>query len=373
MPLPAVVLVVSGGHTSLYRVPTPGAYELLGRTRDDAAGEAYDKVAKLLGLGYPGGPVIDRLAAQGERPRRAVSEDAADARRSQRAAPAGPPRLQLQRPEDVGAAPRDARRAALGLAADEPLPDGEIDDICASFQRVVVETLLDRLFDAARWYGARSVGIAGGVSANSRLRADARGARRGARAAGVRPEPRAVDRQCGDDCRRRAAAHSRRRDAARAHAGPATLQMQIALPLCRLIRQLMIMTHHRLSLVQHQEAAGVRPHHRRGRRDREEERRAGRDGARLGDAHHGRRLRERLGERADSRLPGVAREAGAGGARLPASSDRRRQRRRAPEAHAHGPPGHPADHRRASSISARGSRCSTPSSTASAGSASSSR
>src|SRR5215207_3162564 len=65
MPLPAVVLVVSGGHTSLYRVPSRGVYERLGRTRDDAAGEAYDKVAKLLGLGYPGGPVIDRLAADG--------------------------------------------------------------------------------------------------------------------------------------------------------------------------------------------------------------------------------------------------------------------------------------------------------------------
>ena len=65
LPLPAVVLVVSGGHTSLYLVPKPGLYELLSRTRDDAAGEAYDKVAKLLGLGYPGGPVIDRLAKAG--------------------------------------------------------------------------------------------------------------------------------------------------------------------------------------------------------------------------------------------------------------------------------------------------------------------
>src|SRR4029450_2634445 len=65
MPMPAVVLVVSGGHTSLYRISTPGVYELLGRTRDDAAGEAYDKVAKLLQLGYPGGPVIDRLAETG--------------------------------------------------------------------------------------------------------------------------------------------------------------------------------------------------------------------------------------------------------------------------------------------------------------------
>ena len=65
-----------------------------------------------------------------------------------------------------------------GCLPSEPLPDAEIDDICASFQRVVVETLLDRLFDAAGWYGARSVGIAGGVSANSRLRAD--GQQRGA-------------------------------------------------------------------------------------------------------------------------------------------------------------------------------------------------
>jgi len=65
LPLPAIVLVVSGGHTSLYLVETPGHYALLSRTRDDAAGEAYDKVAKLLGLGYPGGPVIDRLARTG--------------------------------------------------------------------------------------------------------------------------------------------------------------------------------------------------------------------------------------------------------------------------------------------------------------------
>src|SRR3954464_12808369 len=65
LPLPSIVLVVSGGHTSLYLVRRPGHYELLSRTRDDAAGEAYDKVAKLLGLGYPGGPVIDRLSKSG--------------------------------------------------------------------------------------------------------------------------------------------------------------------------------------------------------------------------------------------------------------------------------------------------------------------
>ena len=84
LPLPAVVLVVSGGHTSLYLVSEPGAYQLLSRTRDDAAGEAYDKVAKLLGLGYPGGPV-DR-SARAERNDRAVgvADDAPDARRPER-------------------------------------------------------------------------------------------------------------------------------------------------------------------------------------------------------------------------------------------------------------------------------------------------
>src|SRR5262249_30054824 len=65
IPLPAAILVVSGGHTSLYLVPEPGVYRLIGRTRDDAAGEAYDKVAKLVGLGYPGGPAIDRMAKLG--------------------------------------------------------------------------------------------------------------------------------------------------------------------------------------------------------------------------------------------------------------------------------------------------------------------
>ena len=70
LPLPAVVLVVSGGHTSLYLVETPGHYQLLSRTRDDAAGEAYDKVAKLLGLGYPGGPIDRSSGARRQRSRR---------------------------------------------------------------------------------------------------------------------------------------------------------------------------------------------------------------------------------------------------------------------------------------------------------------
>jgi N6-L-threonylcarbamoyladenine synthase len=180
MPLPAVVLVVSGGHTSLYRIGAPGAYELLGRTRDDAAGEAYDKVAKLLGLEYPGGPAIDRLATTGDD--RRVPFPKTRLTHPDRNAPhlAGRRDFSFSGLKTSVLRHVAARRAELGLGGGEPLPGQEVADISASFQRVVVETLLDRLFDAARWYGARSAGIAGGVSANSRLRADAvaRGATR---------------------------------------------------------------------------------------------------------------------------------------------------------------------------------------------------
>ena len=174
LPLPAVVLVVSGGHTSLYRVAEPGSYELLGRTRDDAAGEAYDKVAKLLGLGYPGGPAIDRIAAAGND--RAIRFPKTRLTHADRNAPDLPGRRDFSFSGLKTSVLRyvTTRRDVLGLPADAPLPTADVADICASFQRVVVETLVDRLFDAARYAGARSVGIAGGVSANSRLRADAR-------------------------------------------------------------------------------------------------------------------------------------------------------------------------------------------------------
>jgi N6-L-threonylcarbamoyladenine synthase len=180
MPMPAVTLIVSGGHTSLYLIPAPGTVELIGRTRDDAAGEAYDKVAKLLGLGYPGGPAIDRLAGEGDD--RAVAFPKTRLTHADRNAPALPGRRDFSFSGLKTSVLRHvtARRGALGLANADALPEREVRDICASFQRVVVETLLDRLFEAARSYGAHSVGIAGGVSANSRLRADAvsRGAAR---------------------------------------------------------------------------------------------------------------------------------------------------------------------------------------------------
>ncbi len=169
LPLPSAVLVVSGGHTNLYLITNPGRYTLLGRTRDDAAGEAYDKVAKLLDLGYPGGPVIDRRAKNGND--RAVDLPITRITHADRNAPQRPGKLDFSYSGVKTAVLREvsARRAA----GKWPLSDREIDDLCASFQRVIVESLLDRLFDAARAHNAASVGIAGGVSANSRLRQDA--------------------------------------------------------------------------------------------------------------------------------------------------------------------------------------------------------
>jgi N6-L-threonylcarbamoyladenine synthase len=168
LPLPAIVLVVSGGHTSLYHVPDHGKYDLVGRTRDDAAGEAYDKVAKLLGLGYPGGPIIDRLARNGND--RAVRFPATRLTHADRNAP--------EQKGDLDFSFSGLKTAVLRYVRERQAADphgfssSEVADICASFQRVVVSVLIERVFEAARRFEARSVGVAGGVSANSRLRAD---------------------------------------------------------------------------------------------------------------------------------------------------------------------------------------------------------
>jgi N6-L-threonylcarbamoyladenine synthase len=193
MPLPAIVLVVSGGHTSLYLIPEPGVYRLIGRTRDDAAGEAYDKVAKLLGLGYPGGPVIDRLAREGND--QAIALPRPKFTHADRNAP--PPdfarditprisEFSFSGLKTAVARELESRGVAVrtGLSVPTnagPLTPKDVADFCASFQRVVVESLVDRSFEAVHALGAKSLGISGGVSANSRLRRDAiaRGEREG--------------------------------------------------------------------------------------------------------------------------------------------------------------------------------------------------
>ncbi len=184
LPYPHVVLVVSGGHTSLYHLPSPGVYRLVGRTRDDAAGEAYDKVAKLAGLGYPGGPVVDRRAQAGNPhaipfPIPKLTHDDRN-KGPETHLPAGFEQALKRRADFSFSGLKTAVRRHIELATGgrkRQLTDDEVNDICASFQRVVIQTLLDRTFRAAEWFDARAVGIAGGVAANSSLRAEA--ARRG--------------------------------------------------------------------------------------------------------------------------------------------------------------------------------------------------
>jgi N6-L-threonylcarbamoyladenine synthase len=155
-PFPFVALLVSGGHTALYRVDGPDLASMreLGATRDDAAGEAFDKVAKLLGLGYPGGPVIDRLAKKG---------DASAVRLS--APMAHGPSLEMSF--------SGIKTQVAQLVAEHGVPSTEqgIADVCASFQRAVTQVLASKLVRAAEQEGVRHVVLGGGVAANAELRA----------------------------------------------------------------------------------------------------------------------------------------------------------------------------------------------------------
>ena len=146
---PAIALVVSGGHTDLFHLRAPGDYVLLGRTRDDAAGEAFDKCARLMGLEYPGGPAIQRAAEQGDS--RAVAL----------------PRALLPGTWEFSfSGLKTAVRRALEV---EPRPN--IPDLAASFQEAVVDVLTAKTVTAAKSIGVPRVFLAGGVAANARLRA----------------------------------------------------------------------------------------------------------------------------------------------------------------------------------------------------------
>ncbi|MEM0962416.1 MAG: tRNA (adenosine(37)-N6)-threonylcarbamoyltransferase complex transferase subunit TsaD [Bacteroidota bacterium] len=163
-PLPFLCLTVSGGHTLLTHVGEGFAHEELGRTRDDAAGEAFDKVAKLLGLPYPGGPHIDRLAAEGD----ASFLDLP----SPRLGPKG------RRGEALFDLSFSGIKTAVRYWITD-LPEGDRQrvvethraDVAASFQRVVVASLVEGVREAVRQTGVRAVAVVGGVSANRELRA----------------------------------------------------------------------------------------------------------------------------------------------------------------------------------------------------------
>ena len=168
---PLVALVVSGGHTELYRVAGPGRIALLGQTLDDAAGEAFDKVAKLLGLGFPGGPAIDRLSAEGDPqavafPRALMNRDTLDFSFSGVKTAV---KYYVDQ-EKIGPAPFGSE----GLGDDESrLADitQEVKDVAASFQAAVVDVLVAKSLAAVRRVGARSLVVAGGVACNRELRA----------------------------------------------------------------------------------------------------------------------------------------------------------------------------------------------------------
>ncbi len=161
---PFVALLVSGGHTQLMRVAGVGQYELLGETLDDAAGEAFDKTAKLLGLGYPGGPQLARLAETGQTGRFPL------------------PRPMLHS-GDLNFSFSGLKTAVLTQVRNRPPDDSDKADLCAEFQAAIVEVLSAKALAALKATGLKQLVVAGGVGANEALRA---GLDAGTQAAGAR-------------------------------------------------------------------------------------------------------------------------------------------------------------------------------------------
>ena len=151
---PYLCLLVSGGNSQIVKVNSPLEYEILGQTIDDAVGEAFDKCSKMLGLGYPGGPIIDRLAKQGN-----------------------PDRFTFAKPNIPGLdySFSGVKTSLLYFVRDEMAKDPDFmeknkEDICASFQKTLIDVLMQKLIKAAKQTGIKEITIGGGVSANSGLR-----------------------------------------------------------------------------------------------------------------------------------------------------------------------------------------------------------
>ena len=152
---PYVGMVASGGHTEIYYVPEPGIFQRIGSTRDDAAGEAFDKIGKIMGLPYPAGPYLDKLAREGN-----------------------PTAIALPRAKLKGDT-LDLSMSGLKTAAKlflekepHPIPDQRLKDIAASVERAIVDVLIERLDQALQRYEARAVTVAGGCACNTLIRAE---------------------------------------------------------------------------------------------------------------------------------------------------------------------------------------------------------
>lgn len=151
---PYLCLLVSGGNSQIVKVNSPLDFEILGQTIDDAVGEAFDKCSKMMGLGYPGGPIIDRLAKQGD-----------------------PNRFKFAKPQIPGLdySFSGIKTSLLYFVRDQIAIDPDFmeknkEDICASFQKALIDILMDKLIKAAKQTGIKDIAIGGGVSANSGLR-----------------------------------------------------------------------------------------------------------------------------------------------------------------------------------------------------------
>ena len=151
---PYLCLLVSGGNSQIVRVDSPLEYTILGQTIDDAVGEAFDKCSKMMGLGYPGGPVIDRLAAQGDATRFKFAK----------------PRVPGLDYSFSGIKTSLLYFVRDRMAEDPSFMENNKEDICASFQKALIDILMDKLVKAARQTGIKDITIGGGVSANSGLR-----------------------------------------------------------------------------------------------------------------------------------------------------------------------------------------------------------
>ena len=156
---PALALIVSGGHTNIFHIPEEGKYKVVSRTRDDAAGEAFDKVAKMLGLGYPGGPIIEKLALEGDAsrvkfPRAKISD--------------GRPDMSFSGLKT--AVSRYVKENNIASVTNGDAPAQEIKDLAASFQNAVVSALVDTLEKLADELQPKTLIVAGGVACNLALR-----------------------------------------------------------------------------------------------------------------------------------------------------------------------------------------------------------
>ncbi len=151
MSFPAIALLVSGGNTELVYMKEDYSFEIIGETYDDAVGESYDKIARVLGLGYPGGPVVDKLAQEGK------------------------PTYKLPKPyvDEFNFSFSGLKSAVINLVHNETQRNNEINkaDLAASFQDVVTEILVNKTFKACQKYNVTNIIVAGGVSANSGLKA----------------------------------------------------------------------------------------------------------------------------------------------------------------------------------------------------------